>query len=150
MVGNLCADTLCTLKATPSGGKRISDTVRYYSMCWGWSANVTETVVMVFGDAGVRAHCTFRRDSAKLLRVSQTLYLDLVPAEDGTCDGHTKHVRLKTWVAFHYCASVLASSRIPVDTKLRHVLNWRMHPVLEYGMQVWAPSDHALLKPEYA
>jgi hypothetical protein len=47
----------------------------------------------------------------------------------------------KKWSAFCQWTPVLASYRIPLDMKLHHVLKLRIHPVLEFGMKLWAPPD---------
>ena len=143
LVGGMYADDLKTL----SGLQRIIDVVRQHSRKWGWTLNVKKSVVMVFGTQAARApHADhqFFWAAAELPRVAKTKYLGVHFTEDVTWDLHVAEAAKKGQAVFYMWARLLASSRLSVDLKIQQIIDARLRPVMEYGMEVWAPPDRAL------
>jgi hypothetical protein len=64
--------------------------------------------------------------------------------EDVTWDLHVAEAAKKEQAVFYMWARLLASSRLSVDLRIQQIIDARLRPVMEYGMEVWAPPDRAL------
>jgi hypothetical protein len=96
---------------------------------------------MLVGDATARAAaqgCRFWWGDTVLPLVTDTKYLGVWLSHDWTWARHIAEAKKKGLAAFHKWARVLASSRVKVDVKLR-IIHGNIRPVMEYGMEVWAP-----------
>ena len=147
------ADDLKALASMAAGLQRIIDAVRRHSLRYGWTLNVTKTVVLVFGTALQRAEhagAVFRWGDAALPRAPSAKYLGVVFHEGMTWDLRIAQAVRKGWAAYHAWAPVLASTRIHVATKKR-LIDTHVRPSMKYALEIWGspliPSDAASLQP---
>ena len=142
LTGQSYADDLAAVATSAAGLQRVIHRVHAHSLKWGWTANTQKSVVVVFGTQAVRdeaAGATWYWGDEELSRVTSVKYLGLHFHETCSWGEHVARAADKTNAALNMWAPVLASPTIPVHLK-SHVIKSRVLPVLQYGMEVWAPE----------
>ena len=141
LTGQAYADDLSGFASTPEGMQRVIDVVRTHSQRWGWSVNVRKTMVVLFGQAQVRAQYkgqVFWWGSERLQLHSSAKYLGLHVRSDTSWQDQQEAATQKGRAAAAMYAPLLASGRLSVRLKLL-IMSTRIEPTMTYAMEVWSP-----------
>ena len=142
LVGQAYADDLAGIAATQQGLQRVVQAVHLHSLRWGWSLNVPNSIVLVFGMQSLCARLgapdLWWRDS-RLPTADTVKYVGLRLESSGGWAAQQVAGAANGWAALHRRLPVLRSRHLSAATKLL-VLRSCIAPCMSYGMELWRPS----------
>ena len=141
LVSQAYADDTIGGATTPAGLQRIISTAKQFGDKWGCVLNVSKSAVMLVGSEAALATAAgshFWWGTTELPQVTEIRYLGVWLTHHWDWARHIADAKKKGLAAFFKWASVLSSSRIKVDVKMR-IIHGVIRPVMEYGMEVWGP-----------
>ncbi len=146
--GLMFADDFCGTTDDDDKLQRLIDVVYDYLQEWGLQANVSKSAVVVFGGSRApRPTRTWTWGNAAIPLKTEYKYLGIILHSDGSWRHAVAAAYDRARQALATYAPYLSSRHLAYDVRLL-VYKMYVRPRLEYGAEVWQPSQEEAKKLE--